>query len=79
MIVDGRVVPVARTWYWDLLNPNFGKMYERASLSADGHTLTLDMAGSDGAGSYVAQWRIRTNGRHSRKMLDPERYFSGRS
>ena len=67
--VDGRRWPVPRRLYFDLLDPDFGSIYEFARLSRSGQQIMFDMAGSDGGGSYRATWLLRRHGPPKRKMV----------
>lgn|GEM_PF-4977913 len=66
--VDGKRWPVARSLYDDLLNPDFGKEYEHASISRDGKTLRVSMEGADGAAGYKTTWTFRQGGKTKRTI-----------
>lgn len=71
---DGKAVSILRSLYSDCLNPNLrrkeGWWDDKNTIyflpSQDGSSLLIQMQGSDGAGSYFANWVITRNGKHSR-------------
>ncbi|MGV3615350.1 MAG: hypothetical protein ACO1SV_08455 [Fimbriimonas sp.] len=70
-MLDGKALTVPRRLYWDLLDPHFTKDHTRAAVMPDG-SLRVRLMGSDGGGGWSVEWRFRKNGKHTRRMLDPE-------
>lgn len=66
--VDGKVWPVKRSLYDDLLNPYLSDKGGNAQISDGGKTLVVTLYGSDGAGSYSGMWTFRRNGKHTRSV-----------
>ena len=73
VIVDGKSWVVPKRLYQDCYEPNFNTQPDGdprvwAWLAKDGQTVTIKMWASDGAGSYRVLWRLRSNGKHERKI-----------
>jgi hypothetical protein len=75
LVVDGKRWKIPSHLYCDCYHPNIHikpQPFVWAWLSKDGRRLTVKMRGSDGAGAYKVIWYLRRDGRHSRKLLNPE-------
>jgi hypothetical protein len=69
--IDKKHVVVPKRLFNDLINPNTEKPAASATLSKNGKRLDLELAGSDGAGSWTATWHITSTGKVTRSMEGP--------
>jgi len=66
LFLDGTEIPIPKKLYSDCFEPNFGKEYLALTLSDDGDSVLIFMAGGDAAGGYQVYWTLRKDGHHSK-------------
>lgn len=67
--LDGREIKIPASLYADCFDPNFGADYVTLKYERDFQSVAISMSGSDGAGGYQVNWRLRKNGQHRRSIV----------
>jgi hypothetical protein len=69
LYLDGKGIPISRRLYADCFDPKFGADYVNMKFERGFPGVIVSMSGSDGAGGYLAIWRLRKDGRHRRTIV----------